>query len=444
MIAFFKSLFLTPLTFTLLVINMLVFVAAYFFPVLHVPGIGLFGAIVAGVFLDGALLFRVRKGINGSREVPEKLSNGDENEIGIYLSNYYNFAIGFQIFDEVPVQFQLREMQFKGVLKSGEYKQIAYALRPVKRGEYTFGALNILVRSPLSLVRRRFRFDQDVSVPCYPSYLQMRKYQLYAASNRLHELGVKKLRRVGQSMEFEQIRDYVVGDDYRNVNWKATARRNGLMVNQYTEEKSQPVYCVIDKGRMMKMPFEGLSLLDYAINASLVVSSIAVYKQDRAGLVTFSEKMGVLLKASRKPTQMYKITELLYNQKSRYLESNYEILYANLRRKVSHRSLMLLFTNFDSISSLHRQLPYLRRLNRDHLLVVIFFENTELRALTLSEANTTEEIYLKTVAEKFAFDKRQIVRELSVQGIQSILTTPEQLTVNTLNKYLEIKARNLI
>lgn len=245
-------------------------------------------------------------------------------------------------------------------------------------------------------------------------------------------------------MEFEHIRQYVRGDDYRLVNWKASARRGDLMVNNYTDEKAQQVYSVIDKGRVMKMPFEGLSLLDYAINSSLIISNVALLKQDKAGIVTFSHKIGSVLPAERKSSQMHTILELLFAEKTGYTESNYELLHATLRQRVPQRSLILLYTNFETLSSLTRQLPYLRSIARRHLLVVIFFENTELRQRLEAPAKTTEEIYLKTIAEKFAFEKRLIVKELERFGIQSVLTPPEQLTVNTINKYLELKARRMI
>lgn len=444
MLRFFKSLYLTNLLFGLLTGVIVLFVFANFFPGLFVLCIGLFATLMAALLLDIAVLYRVRKGVHAQRIAPEKLSNGDENTIGIRLENYYNFFIRVGVIDEIPFQFQRRDVLFSARMEPGTRKVLEYQLRPTKRGEYHFGSLNVYAASPLGLIRRRFNFDADITLPVYPSFLQMRKYELLAISNRLQEAGIKRLRRIGQSMEFEQIKEYVVGDDYRTVNWKATARAGKYMVNQFTEERSQPVYCIIDKGRMMKMPFEGLSLLDYAINATLVLSNIALYKQDRAGLITFSERMGILLKASRRATQMHAIQELLYKQKTRYLESNFEILYANIRLKLNHRSLVLLFTNFDSLSSMRRQLPYLRGIARSHLLVVIFFENTELRALIDAPAEETEQIYLKTVAEKFAFEKRQIVRELQVHGIQAILTQPENLTVDTLNKYLELKARGMI
>ncbi len=441
---FFQSLYLSPLLFGMLSGNVALFVLAHFVPPLHLMAIGTLGVTVAAALAEIAVLYRVQKGLDARRIAPEKLSNGDQNDITIEIDNYYNFQVRAEVIDELPFQFQKRDTLFFTKIASGKRQELVYSIRPVKRGEYEFGALKIYARTPLGMISRRFEFEVGKTLPVYPSYLQMRQYELLAMSNRLQDIGVKRIRRLGHSMEFEQIRDYVVGDDLRTINWKATARASRYMVNQYTEEKSQPVYCVIDKGRMMKMPFKGLSLLDYAVNASLVMSNIAIYKQDRAGLITFAEEMGVVLKAKRNATQMQAITEILYNQKTRYLESDFELLYTNVKRQINHRALMMIFTNFDSLSAMRRQLPYLRRLNRDHLLVVIFFENTELQELILAPAHNTQQVYLKTVAEKFAFEKRQIVRELNLHGIQSILTAPENLTVNTLNKYLELKARGLI
>ena len=404
----------------------------------------LFYLLVAAVLTDIILLFRVRLGLQGERITPDKLSNGDENEIRISVQSFYTFPISLRIFDELPHQFQKRDLEFNTSLHSGEEKIIQYSLRPVKRGEYSFGAVNILVQSPLNLISRRFRFTSDKMVPVYPSYLQMRKYELLAISQRLTETGIKKIRRIGHNQEFELIKEYISGDDIRSVNWKATARKSRLMVNQYQDERSQQIYSLIDKGRVMQMPFNGLSLLDYAVNASLVISNIAIKKSDKAGLITFQDKIGSVLSASRLNNQMATIQEVLYNQKTAFLETDYSVLYTTIRRSVSQRSLLLLFTNFESVFSLQRQLPYLINLAKQHLLVVIFFENTELKSLIEKKAKNLKEVYHKALAERFSLEKKMIVKELQKVGIQSILTPPEKLTVNTINKYLELKARNLI
>ncbi|HEX2960918.1 MAG TPA: DUF58 domain-containing protein, partial [Ignavibacteriales bacterium] len=323
-------------------------------------------------------------------------------------------------------------------------KRLQYSLTPVQRGEYGFGSINIFASSPLRLVERKFRFEENMTVAVYPSFIQMEKYELMAISNRLTELGIKKVHRLGHSAEFEQIKEYVTGDDYRTINWKATARRSRLMVNTYDEEKSQQVYNVINTGRVMKMPFKGMSLLDYAINTSLIVSRIAILKQDKAGLITFSDKISQMLPAGNRSGQMTKILETLYRQQTDFLESDYEKLTVSILSAVSHRSLIILYTNFETLESVKRQLQFLRRLAMDHLVLVVFFENTELQALMLKEAETTEDIYVKTIAEKFEYEKRQIVRELNKYNIMSILTSPENLSVNTINKYLEIKTRGML
>jgi uncharacterized protein (DUF58 family) len=281
-------------------------------------------------------------------------------------------------------------------------------------------------------------------VPNYPSFLQLRKYMLMAFTNRLSEYGLKKIRRIGHTMEFEQIKDYVSGDDIRNINWKATAKRNQLMVNQFQDEKSQPVYSVIDKGRVMRMPFEGLSLLDYAINATLVISNIALMKQDKAGMFSFSRNVSNKVIAQRRPSQMNTILETLYNLDTDYAESDFSRLYIDIKRSINQRSLLLLYTNFVTLDALHRQLGYLKALAKNHLLVVIFFKNTELDKITTKKAENTFEIFEKTIAEKFIYEKKLIVNELQKHSIYSILTTPQNLTVDTINKYLEIKARGLL
>jgi len=438
---FYKDLFLTPRLFICLSISVVFFLVAFFFPWLGILPKMLFLVIVLILLTDLLMLYSTAKGIFARRHAPEKLSNGDDNQLGIYIENRYPFAVDAGIIDEIPFQFQKRDLWFKTTLKPRQRKLINYLLRPTKRGEYEFGDIRVFAQSPLGLVSRRYTIAQAEILPVYPSFLQMRKYELMAISNRLTDIGIKKIRRLGHSMEFEQIKNYVPGDDYRTINWKATARQGVLMTNSYTDEKSQHVYCVIDKSRAMKMPFEGLSLLDYAINASLVLSNVAMLKEDKAGLITIAEKPGAVIAADRKAAQLNRIMEVLYKEKTRYQESNMELLYATIRRTLKQRSLIVFFTNFESMPALERQLPFLKKISQYHLLLVVFFENTELRKLSETPAEDVEGIYIKTIAEKFAYDKKLIAKELTKHGIQTILTAPQNLTVNTVNKYLEIKAK---
>ena len=439
----FKNIYLNSRFFVGAGLLVFLFILSYLFSGLLVIAQMLFFVFLALILIDTLLLFKQR-GIEASRILPEKLSNGDDNPIEITLKNNYNFTTSVMLIDELPFQYQKRDFEIHTKLKKQTSKNITYALRPLQRGEYYFGNLNLYTSSPINLISRRFQFGKDAMVPNYPSFLQLKKYMLLAFSNKIFEYGLKKIRRIGHTMEFEQIKDYVQGDDLRNINWKATAKSNRLMVNQYQDERSQPVYSVIDKGRVMKMPFDGLSLLDYAINASLVISNVALKKQDKAGLFSFSRKVENRVVAERRPSQMNTILETLYNLNTDFVESDFSRLYIDIKRSLNQRSLLLLYTNFETLDALHRQLPYLKAIAKNHLLVVIFFENTELQKLTKTSAKNTYDIFEKTIAEKFIYEKKLIVNELQKHGIQSILTAPEHLTINTINKYLEIKARGLL
>jgi uncharacterized protein (DUF58 family) len=421
------------------------FVFAYSSQLLFILAKILTGVFFVIVLIDYLALFTKGDGLYGDRIIPERLSNGDENKIQVNVRNDYSFNVRIKIIDELPVQFQKRDFLLRDKIAFGEQHSVNYSVRPVERGEYIFYDLNIFVSSPLNLVVRRYKFESGKMVKVYPSYFSLRKFDLIAYSNNLAESGNRKIRKIGQSIEFEQIREYVNGDDIRTINWKATARKGGhLMVNNYMDERSQQVYCILDKGRVMKMPFEGMTLLDYSINAALILSRVALIKQDRAGIVTFSETIGQVLAADRKAGQMNNILETLYDQRTQFGESDYEKLFALVRTRIPQRSLIVLFTNFESMSGMQRQLPYIRSIARIHLVLVVFFENTELRQLTASPVDDIESLYVRTIAEKFATEKRLIVKELQQHGIFSILTAPADLTINTVNKYLELKARQAI
>lgn len=423
---------------------MAVFIVSFFFPVFYNLAWYFLLITLSFFILDIIILFTAQTGVEATRIAPEKLSNGDENPISISIRNYYTFAVFSKVIDEIPFQFQVRNFEINRKIKASSQDDIQYFLRPVERGEYIFGNLNVYISSPLRIISRRFTFNKDQMVPTYPSYIQLRKYDLMAFSNNLFQYGVKKIRRIGHTMEFEQIKEYIQGDDIRTLNWKATAKKNSLMVNQFQDEKSQSVYMIIDKGRVMKMPFNRLSLLDYAINATLVLSNVILKKHDKAGMFTFSKKVENRVVAEKRSSQMQLIMECLYNIKTDFFESDFSRLYTDVKKNINQRSLLLLYTNFETLDGLHRQLPYLKGIAKNHLLVVVFFQNTELNDLIHKKAETVQEVYDKVIAEKFMFEKRLIVNELKKYGIYSVLTQPENLTLDTINKYLEIKARGVL
>jgi uncharacterized protein (DUF58 family) len=439
-----KSFYITNRFYLCAGISVAIFLFAYFFPVLETPAAVLFFVFASIFAVDIFFLFAFNRPPVVKRILPERLSNGDPNEVSILFQNNFPFTVKAEIIDELPAQFQERDFSFRKTFLRDEEQTIPYTVRPVERGEYRFGFVKVYIQSLLGFIERRFNGGEEQMVPVYPSFIQMRKFQLYAQAAQTKEAGNRRLRKIGHSMEFEQIKEYVQGDDVRTLNWKATARKGALMVNSFTDEKSQQVFCIIDKGRLMKMPFSQLSLLDYSINTSLMLCNVALYRQDKFGLITFSNKTGSVLAADRKPIQLEKVLQQLYNQQTNFAEADYELLYTRIRTVIKQRSLLVLFTNFESLSGLHRQLPYLKMIAKYHLLVVVFFENTELKQVTVKNVKDIEDLYVKTIAGKYMHEKQLIVKELQNAGILSILSAPEQVTVHTINKYIEIKTRQAI
>lgn len=441
---FFKSLYLTNRFFITLAICVLGLFICFIFDEYYYLMQIMLGVLFVFLILDIISVYRQRKGIVAHRNTPDRLSNGDLNTISITVTNRYPFPIRIKIVEEVPFQFQKRDLYFTTTLGIDLSEVFYYDLRPTQRGVYQFGAVNIYASGIFSFISRRYIFDNHKNVAVYPSFIEMHKYELLAASHRLTDYGIKRIRRIGHATEFDHIKHYTIGDDPRTINYKATSRMNQLMVNSYQEEKSQPVYCLIDKGRTMKMPFNGMTLLDYAINSTLMVSSTALNKGDKAGLITFSKNIDELLPADRQRRQRNKILETLYAQKTDFKESDYERLYATVRRKLTQRSLIILYTNFETVNGMRRQLKYLSHMAKDHLVLVAFFLNSEFNDVLESTPTNIEETFRKGMAEKLSNDKYLIVKELNRYGIHTILSKPESLTIDSINKYLEFKSRGLI
>lgn len=423
---------------------MVSYVLAFFLPGLLWVAHGLLLLVLLAFTLDSLLLFNQKDAILAERILPEKLSNGDENYAEITIRNDYPFTIKSKVIDELPFQFQNRNFLIEREVESKKDKTFEYSLHPKDRGEYHFGSLNVFASSPIGLVSRRFTFQKNAMLPSYPSFIHLRKYELIALQNEFLLGGMKKIRKLGHTMEFEQIKEYVPGDDVRTINWKATSKRNQLMVNQYQDERAQRVYILIDKGRTMQMPFNGLSLLDYSINATMALSHIILKKSDRVGMLSFSKKTENKVLADNKAVQLKKISEALYNLETNFEESDFGRLYQDIRFHVRQRSLLLLFSNFETLDAVNRQMKYLRGLAKNHLLVVVFFKNAELQSLIDVDTSKMQEVYDQIIAEKLEYEKKLIIQELRKYGIHSIYTLPENLNIEVINKYLEIKARDIL
>lgn len=442
--SFFRNIYLTRWFFLLFSAVIILYVIAFSYPKVEFAANVVLVALIGLTGIDVLLVFVSKTPISVDRKVNDRLNLGDENVVKITAVSLVLQPLNISLIEGYPKEMQERSAVFKCILLPNSTKQFEYSFQPKTRGVYEFGDVFILIRSLFHLCSRRIDIALKQEVHVYPSVLQMKKYELLVFQQQKVSSGIKKIRRLGNNSEFEQIKNYVQGDEMKTVNWKATSRRNELMVNQYQEEKSQSIYCIIDKSRNMQMEFDGLTMLDYSINASLVFSNIALRKGDKAGLITYSDKIGTLIPADRAGGQMRRIQEALYSQKTLYREGNYDLLYQSIRRTVKSRSLLMLFTNYETEFSMRRALPILRKLNQKHILVVVFFENGELQDLAFKQPSTMLEVYQSTVAERMISLKAKMARELKQNGIQTVLTLPENLSVNTINKYLELKAKGAI
>lgn len=415
----------------------------YVFPLLFTAAKLLWAGFVLLVAGDALLLYH-RRGMDARRDCADRFSNGDGNEVRIHLKSEYPFPVRLTVIDEAPAVFQRRDIDYRVRLRAEAGRTVGYSLVPTQRGVYSFGHIRCFVRTAVGLVERRYTLGSAEDVKVYPSFLMLNRYELFAISDSLTEMGIKQIRRVGNNTEFEQIKDYVQGDDYRTVNWKASARRHQLMVNVYRDERSQQIFSVIDKGRVMQRSFRGMTLLDYSINAALVLSYVAMRREDKAGLITFADRLDTFVAPSRRSGQMQRLLESLYAQQTNFGETDFSSLCANVHKQVGKRSLLVVYTDFSGMTALRRQLAYLKLLSRWHRVLVVFFEDAEMKAYIRSPKQSTEDYYRHVIAEKFVYEKRMIVSTLRRQGIYSLLTTPESLSVDVINKYLEMKQRQIL
>ncbi|MDB4075960.1 DUF58 domain-containing protein [Crocinitomicaceae bacterium] len=439
-----KNIHLTRWFFALFSGVIILYIVAYSVPAMEFIANVVLASLIGLTAIDALLVFTSANPIVVTRDVNARLNLGDDNKVVLTVRNTTPQPINFSLIEGYPVEMQDRKTVLKGTLLPEKEKVFEYQYDASQRGKFEFGDVFIIIRSMFFMASRGVTIPLKQDVHVYPSVLQMKKYELLVFQQQKTSSGIKKIRRLGNNSEFEQIKNYVQGDDLKSINWKATSRRNELMVNQYQEEKSQSIYCIIDKSRNMQMDFDGLSLLDYSINSSLVFSNIALRKGDKAGLITYSDKIGTLLAAEKSAGQMRRIHESLYNQKTQFKESNFEILYQSIRQIIRSRSLLVLFTNFETEFSMRRAIPMLRRLNQKHVLVVIFFQNSELQEIAYQPSKNIKEVYTSVVAERMISLKSKIARELRQNGIQTVLTIPSELSVNTINKYLELKAKGSI
>jgi uncharacterized protein (DUF58 family) len=377
------------------------------------------------------------------REYEHRLSLGVENPVVLRVANSSRTALDVIVKDEPPVIFNVSEKTLRCRIPAKAVAMLRYTLKPPKRGDYSFGMVHIRYVSRLGLFMRQFHTcATNDKIRVYPNILDIRKYELLTRRGHLIEAGLKPSRAVGLGTDFESLRDYQVDDTYRRINWGATARRGRLTVNQYEVDKSQNILLVLDAGRMMSGGEAGLSKLDYAINASLLLGYVGVTHDDKVGLVAFADEVTLFLPPRKGHPQLQKILAALYNLQPAMVESDYRAACHYIAFKNRKRSLICFFTDLIDEEASNQLISHVASLTGNHLVMCITMLDTTLTIKAEKVPADSNDVYEKGVAQAVLRSRDKAIALLRNRGVIVVNVPPEEMSLSTINKYLEIKSQS--
>jgi uncharacterized protein (DUF58 family) len=423
----------------LLPVGLLLAGVAYL-PVLRWLGV-LYLLAVAVVFAVDVYLTPRPQQLEAERINDARLSLGADNRVTLLLANRSPRSVRFTLRDEYPYRFISDAVFVEGTVEPFGLYEGGYHLRPLQRGDYRFGKLNIRYASQLGLFRRQWRYNLEADVKVYPNVLEARKYDLMARKGLLSEIGLRASRTRGGGTEFERLREYTTDDEFRRINWKATARRGKAIAAEFETERSQYVVSVIDTGRLMRPPVGELAKLDYAINTALLLSYVAMLKGDHIGLLTFADDVGTYIAPRRGRGQFYRMLESLYNVQLGPVESDHGRALAYLGLKHKRRSLVVVFTDLATPDAAGPLIAYMARLARRHLPLCVVISDPNVSGLANLPAQASSDIYRRAVAEMLLDERRVVLDTLNRSGVLTIDVPADKLTVSVINTYLELKSR---
>jgi uncharacterized protein (DUF58 family) len=417
--------------------------ASAFVPWLLYAGVG-YGALMLGLVLADYALSPRPGEFELGRQHDTRLSLGAWNPIRIRVRSTARRPARVAVRDEAPVTFALDAERLEAEVRPRETRELVYHARPPRRGDYQFGDLNLRWRGVLGLVVRQARYPSAGSVKVYPNLLDVRKYELLVRRGRLHELGLRTSKLLGMGTEFERLRDYLPDDEYRRINWKATARRGKPISTEYETERSQNIVAVLDTGRLMRVPVRDLAKIDYAVNAVLMLAYVATLRGDKVGLLTFGDRVETYLTPRQGKGQFYRMLELLYGVESQPVEPDYGHALAYLAAKQKKRALIVCFTDLAGGPASDALLGGLVPLQRRHLPLCVTVSDPGIHALAGQPVHDSAAVYERTVAERLLDQRRVTLDTLRLRGVLTLDVPADRLTVAVINQYLDLKARTMI
>jgi uncharacterized protein (DUF58 family) len=371
-----------------------------------------------------------------------RLSLGAENVIWLDLESRAPRTLAVTLRDETPASCLASAVFLDSALPPGGSVSLRYLLRPLRRGDHAFGDVTARWPGPLGLLERQVGYPLAETVKVYPNLLEIRKYDLLARRGRLVESGLRTSRRFGSGTEFESLREYQPDDDYRRINWKATARRGHPMTAEFETERSQNVLVVLDAGRLMATTVHDLNKLDHAVNTSLLLGYVAALRGDRVGLLTFSDRVLAYLPPRRGKRPFYLMLEALYNLAAEPVEPDFDAAFRFLATRGLRRSLVVIFTDLTDRDTSSSLVQHLARLARQHLAVSVTLGDPQVLALAQATPTTTTALYERVVAGRLLEERAEVLGALRRRGVLTLDVPADRLTVAVVNKYLELKARS--
>lgn len=398
--------------------------------------------ILSALLLEGRLLKRVA--VDVTRDWPERIQLHQPAKLAFELTNRSARRLTITLRQPMPATVAVDRSEWSQRVGPGERLRSALKVTPRKRGRARFPALEMDIRAPLGLAVRRVTAEPPREITVYPNLSNLWAYERLRRSRALSQLGVHRQRQIGSGWEYEQLREYRPDDDYRDINWKGTARRQYPVTTLFQAEKSRDVLLCLDCGRMMGNPIGPATTLDYAVNAAIMVAYAAIREGDRVGTVLFSDRADTLIKPANGATALHRVIEKLVDATAQPVFPAYGALVEAIRRRQNHRSLVMLLTDLNDPQLAADLAELMPLLSRRHVVVTASLEDTALQQRAENGADSPEDLY-QVLAAKSLVDERASHRlALQRAGVHVLESDPRSLTIESVNEYLAIKSRQLL
>jgi uncharacterized protein (DUF58 family) len=428
--------FLPRFYFTL-VVAMLLALASTLVPNGMVASLLLTLLLTCAVLADVVLI--PRDALRVKRNVPPILKQAQLFQVELTLVNQSETAALFQIVDSPPVDFTGSPKMITVRLPPKREIVQTYSLKSYRRGSFSFGAVFYRTTGPLGLIQRQGKIELPQAVQVLPDMTGEGSRDLQLALAGASQAGRRKVARRGEGSEFESLREHQRDDDFRHIDWKASAKRGKLISRQYETERDQRLMILLDTGRLMSPKIGSYRKLDYAINASVHLAQIALHKGDLVGYTIFNDELRAFAEPKKGQAQMSHFVRNLTSLQPTRLESDYAAVFNHVLRRCSRRTLIVCFTDLGDAQSaaslLHAALPLMPR----HLPVIVTVSNSEVLAVTRKTPENEFEVYRHVAAMEIWNDYQRTLRGLRSRGVATVSVPAQELSTAAINEYLRIK-----